>query len=97
MLDSIHRVKGSSDEDWEIKYEETSKRYKDGFEEMKRGERTGYAKVIYSRVFFPNGDGDYESSRGLDNEKLGLPEEDLDETTKKVLEMVESGWNPWMG
>ncbi|KAH0383015.1 NAD(P)-binding protein, partial [Aureobasidium melanogenum] len=39
--------------------------------------------------------GDYETSKGLDNEGLNLPQEDLDEATKRTVEMVNSGWNPF--
>ena len=95
MLDSIHRVTGTADKDWEITYEPTAQRYKNGMDEMQKGVMTGFAKAMCSRVFFPNGDGDYESGRGLANDSLGLPKEDLDEATKRTVEMVESGWNPF--
>lgn len=95
ILDSIHRVTGTTDKDWEITHEATDQRRKNGLEEMQKGIQTGYAKAMYSRVFYPTGDGDYESSRGLANEVLGLPKEELDDATKRTLEMVESGWNPF--
>ena len=95
MLDSLHRVLGTTDKDWNITHEPTAQRYKDGINEMQKGAMTGYAKAMYSRCFFPNGDGDHESSRGLANDLLGLPKEDLDEATKRTVEMVESGWNPF--
>ena len=95
MLDSIHRVTGTTDKDWEITYEPTAQRYKNGIAEMQKGAMTGFAKAMYSRNFFPNGGGDFESSRGLANDLIGLPTEDLDEATKRTVEMVESGWNPF--
>ncbi|KAE8440888.1 hypothetical protein EG329_006355 [Mollisiaceae sp. DMI_Dod_QoI] len=95
MLDSIHRLTGSTDADWEIDYEPTAERYEKGKEEMQNGVWTGLAKAMYSRTFFPNGDGDFESSRGLANSLIGLPKEDLDEATQRTLDMVESGWNPF--
>ncbi|KUJ10990.1 putative oxidoreductase CipA [Mollisia scopiformis] len=93
MLDSIHRITGTTDKDWEIDSEPSITRYENGKAEMKSGVRTGLAKQMYSRIFFQNGDGDYESTRGLDNELLGLPKDDLDEATKRTLDMVESGWS----
>jgi len=42
-------------------------------------------------MFFNNGDGDYESRRGLDNKTLGLPAEDLDEYTAIGVRMGENG------
>lgn len=59
MLDSLNRVLGTTDKDWEIKYEPTAERYKEGLAELQQGVRTGFAKAMYSRVFFPNGDGDF--------------------------------------
>jgi len=50
---------------------------------------------MYARCFYPDGSGDFESSHGLDNEALGLASEDLDAATKRTIEMVESGWNPF--
>lgn len=94
MLDSIHRVTGTTDKDWEITHEATDQRHKNGLDEMQKGIQTGYAKAMYSRVFYPIGDGDYESSRTLANKVLELPKEELDEATKRTVEMVERGWNP---
>jgi len=93
MLDSLHRVVGTTDGDWEIRYEESRARYEKGLEEMRSGMRTGFAKVMYTRCFYPNGGGDFEGKE-LANEVLGLPKEDLDDATRLAVEMVESGWNP---
>ena len=95
MLDSLHRVNGTTDKEWNITYEPTAQRYKDGKDEMQKGIMTGMAKAMYARGFFPNGDGNFESSRGLANDLIGLPKDSLDEATKRVVEMVESGWNPF--
>lgn len=95
MLDSIHRVTGSSDVDWEISYQKSEERYKQGMQDMQKGDHMGFARAMYSRVFYPNGDGDFEARRGLDNESLGLRKEDMDEATKRTVEMVEAGYNPW--
>jgi len=97
MLDSIHRVMGTSDKDWEIVFEKSDERTAKGIEDMKKGQRLGFARAMYARGFYPNGGGDYESTRGLDNDKLGLPKEDLDVATKRTIEMVGSGWNPFAG
>jgi hypothetical protein len=44
MLDSIHRLTGAMDKDWEIVHEPSTERYKNGLEEMKKGERTGFLR-----------------------------------------------------
>jgi hypothetical protein len=95
MLDSVHRVMGTTDKDWEISYEPSGERYQNGLAELKAGERTGFAKAMYTRYFYPNGDGNYGAKLGLQNSLLGLGKEDLDEATKRTVEMVESGWNPF--
>lgn len=95
MLDSLHRVLGTTDKDWEITHESSEKRFRDGLEEQARGSRQGFAKALYSPNFFPDGRGDYETNQGVSNKLLGLPKESLDEATKRVVEMVESGWNPF--
>ncbi|KAH7397397.1 hypothetical protein BKA66DRAFT_454283 [Pyrenochaeta sp. MPI-SDFR-AT-0127] len=91
ILNSLHRVLGTRDEDWKISYERVEERYKHGLEEMQSGNRLGFAKAMYARLFFPSGEGDYETGHVLDNEKLGLPKESLDAATKRALDLVETG------
>jgi len=89
ILDSIHRVQGTTDKDWDIRYEPSAKRVADGCMAMRKGDYTGFAKAMYSRAFYPAADADFESRHGLANEVLGLPKEDLDEVTKAAIEAVE--------
>lgn len=90
MLDSLHRVLGTTDGDWTIDYEGSLERYKRGMAELQAGNQMGFATAMYARIFFPQGDGDYETMwGGLANEKLGLPKEDLDEMTKRAVDMAE--------
>lgn len=91
MLDSINRVTGTMDKDWEITYEPTSQRYRNGLDAMHKGAVTGFAKAMYSRFFYTNGHGDFESSRGLNNGLIGLPKEYLDKATQKAVDMVVRG------
>ena len=87
MLDSVHRVTGSTDADWTISYEPTQKRYKEGLAEMQAGDRRGFAKAMYARGFYPNGGGNHEETKGLDHEAIGLSKDSLDEATKRALEL----------
>lgn len=93
MLDSIHRVIGTTDKDWDIQFQPSEARYKQGLEELQKGQTTGYAKSMYAHAFFPHGDSHYEKTKGLDNSKLNLPKEDLDEITKNAIEMAENDFN----
>jgi hypothetical protein len=93
MLDSLHRVLGTTDEDWEISYQPCQERLDEGMKELQEGKREGYAKSMYVRVFFPDGRGDFETGNELDNGKLGLEKEDLDEATRRTVKMVEKGFS----
>jgi len=96
MFESWKRVTGDKDEDWSIEYEPSDVRYKEGVERLQAtGDRSAFGQVLYVRDFFPNGGGDFESTRGLDNSILGLPKEDLDERTKVAKRMVDSGYSYW--
>ncbi|KAH7398618.1 hypothetical protein DE146DRAFT_497297 [Phaeosphaeria sp. MPI-PUGE-AT-0046c] len=94
MLDSLHRILGTSDVDWEIKFEATSKRLQDGINEYASGMLTGIGKAMYARLFMRSQAGEPDFPGGLANETLGLPAEDLDEATRVAVQMVQSGWNP---
>lgn len=92
MLDSILRVSGDQESDWTIDYEPAEERFKAGQEYMKGGDfLRGYQTCMYTRVFYKDGSGDY--SHKLDNEKLGISEENVDQATKKALEMVKNDYN----
>ncbi|CAG8336511.1 unnamed protein product [Penicillium nalgiovense] len=98
MLDSLHRVLGTTDSDWEISYESVAKRLADGAEEMAKGIFTGMPKALYGSVFLAsNKEADFAGTMGLANDILGLPKEDLDEATKRAVDMVAAGWNPFPG
>ena len=88
MLDSVARVTGTVAADWTVTHEPSPDRYRAGVEEMQGGNFLGFAQLMYTRLFYPNGGGEYETSRGLENRVLGLPEEDLDEFTKSAVERV---------
>lgn len=91
MFESVKRVTGTSDYDWTITHESAEKRWKDGGAALQQGNMDAFAKMLYSRMFLPNGDGDYQSSRGLHNELLGLDVEILDEFTAIGIRMAENG------
>ena len=80
------RVTGTATGDWDINREPSVERYRAGVEEMQKGNFLGFAKMMYTRVFYQDGSGDFEASKGLLNGVLGLPEEDMDEYTKVAVE-----------
>lgn len=82
MFESVLRVTQTKPEDWSISYENSKERYQRGVELLKAGDRQGHAMAMYTRIFFPDKPGAFEDRKGLHNELLGLPKEDIDEFTK---------------
>jgi hypothetical protein len=82
MMESVLRVTKTSIDDWKVTKEPVKSRYAAGVAEMQKGDRHGFAKLLYARAFYPNGGGNFEKTRGLQNDVLGLPKEDIDEYTK---------------
>lgn len=87
MFESVLRVTGDKESDWTVKAENSKERYADGMAMMKSGNPMGFVKLMYTRIFYPNDGGDFEKTKGTSNAVLGLPKEDLDEATKRALDM----------
>jgi hypothetical protein len=90
MFESVKRVTGTTDKDWKIGHIPSEQRFREGQEAMKKGDRDGFTRQMYARIFFPTGEGDH-TRLGLANEALGLPEEDIDEVTKGGLVLLDQG------
>jgi len=90
---SLLRVTGTTEVDWKIGYEESKTRFEDGQKELAAGNRAGFGKLLYARMFYKDGSGDIRAK--LHNEVLGLPKENLDEFTKKAIELHESGYGAY--
>ena len=89
MLESVKRVTKTADADWTITYQSSEQRWKDGTAALKQGDFGAFPKMLYSRMFFRDGSGDIQSIRGLHNDLLDLPVEDLDEWTAIGVRMGE--------
>ncbi|KAK6379294.1 hypothetical protein LTS17_006212 [Exophiala oligosperma] len=88
---SVLRVTGTTEKDWTVTYEDAHERYKAGVSELQSGNMDGFPKLLYARVFWRGGGGDFESVKGTSNDLLGLPKEDLDDRTKAAIEMATEG------
>lgn len=86
MLDSALRVTHTTLEDWTVSKEPAQQRYRQGLEAAQKGDRTGFAKAMTTRVFFSDGAGNHEKTKGTSNDLLGLPEESIDEATERAIE-----------
>ncbi|KAF7187996.1 Bifunctional pinoresinol-lariciresinol reductase 1 [Pseudocercospora fuligena] len=92
MFDSVLRVTGDKESDWKIIHEDAKERFERSVDIMEKGNIVGFAMRLYTRVFYKNGGGDLSDK--VVNKELGLPEEDLDEYTKKAIEMAKED-NIW--
>lgn len=86
MFESVKRVTGTTDADWTITHEDTKTRYEDGLAQVKAGNMAGFGKLLYARAFYPDELSD--TSEKVQNELLGLPIENLDESTKVGIDLV---------
>lgn len=91
MFESVKHVTRTTDTDWTITHESAEQRWKDSKAALQQGNMNAFTKMLYSRIFFPNDDGDYQSTRGLHNDLLGLTVEDLHEFTAIGVRMGENG------
>lgn len=94
MLNSVIRVTGLKESDWTFKYEPSVERFQRGQTMLKGGDLIGFRVLMYARVFFKDGCGDLTLK--LDNDKLGLPKEDLYEATKEAIKLSENAYG-YMG
>ncbi|KAI1021974.1 hypothetical protein LB504_007241 [Fusarium proliferatum] len=95
ILDSLHRVLGTTDDDWDIKYELSAQRVEEGAEEMRNGSQHGFIKWLCANTFLPENIASDFTKKEVANGILGLVEEDLDDATKRVVTRLEHGWNPF--
>ncbi|KAF2646630.1 putative oxidoreductase CipA [Massarina eburnea CBS 473.64] len=85
MLAAVQHVTKTTDADWKITSMPAKDKYEDGKKRLFAGDRTGFGDLLYSRTFFPGENAMlYSVTKGSDNEKLGLPKEDLEEATRNV-------------
>jgi len=91
MLESVLRVTGTDLNAWKVTKVSVKEYYKSGVEEFQKGNRIGFAQLLYSRAFFPESSGNFGATKGLHNDSLGLPKEDLDEFTTIGVQMSEKG------
>lgn len=92
MLESALRVTGTKESDWTISKEPATERWANGLKEMQEGSRIGFAKMLYTRVFYQDGAGNIDH-KGTLNSLLDLPTEDIDEATKIAIERSKT--DPW--
>lgn len=92
MFEVAKRVTGTTDADWTVEHEDSQERFARAQKGMQDPATRiqSFSTQMYTRIFFPTGEGDY-TKLDLANDKLGLPEEDIDESTKEGMRLLEEG------
>ncbi|KAJ6028141.1 hypothetical protein N7540_003717 [Penicillium herquei] len=86
MFESVKRVTGTTNANWTITYENTSKRYENGLAQVRVGNMIHFSKMLYARGFYPDGSGDLLTKSH--NELLALPNENLDQSTSAGIYLI---------
>lgn len=89
MFESVKRVTGTTDSDWKIEHVSSDERYQEALRKMSTGDLAGFTEQMYTRIFFPTGEGD--QTKNLANKALELPEEDIDESTREGMRLDKLG------
>ncbi|PWN40270.1 NAD(P)-binding protein [Ceraceosorus guamensis] len=94
MLDSVQQVTHTTDADWTIDLSTSAREaWQQGTEELRAGNRMGFAQALYSRMFYPEDQpGNLKDVTAVDNQLLGLPKEDLEEHTRQAVDMAKENY-----
>ncbi|KAH8813010.1 hypothetical protein F5884DRAFT_751303 [Xylogone sp. PMI_703] len=84
MLASVLRQTETKEEDWTITKVPAQELHSTSSKQIAEGKKDAYASYLYSRIFFPDGSGDFEH-KGTLNSMLNLPKEDIDEATNNAI------------
>ncbi|KAB2110756.1 hypothetical protein AG0111_0g884 [Alternaria gaisen] len=87
MFEAVQKATGTTEKDWKITSEPAKERLATARQRMMMGDRRSFATVLYTRYFIDE-TGLYEKNHGLNNDELGLPKEDLDEATKRAVDLA---------
>lgn len=90
MFDSVMRVTGTTAKDWTVTKQPARERFEEGRKAVSGGDQMGFIKLLYTRPFLGD-DGNFGKTKGLQNDMLALPKEDIDDFTKIGIERQKSG------
>lgn len=85
MFQSVLRVTGDKESDWKITKVQARERVAEAGKALQAGDHSAYVTIMYTRIFYDDGNGDYEAKGKLANHELGLPKENLDDATRSAI------------
>ena len=89
MLAAVLRDTGDKEVNWTTKHKPSKERYDKAIQMMQGGDMTGLLIAMVTRVFYSDLCGDLTYK--LDNENLGLPNEDLEVATEEAVDTATRG------
>ncbi|KAH6881667.1 hypothetical protein BKA58DRAFT_327783 [Alternaria rosae] len=95
MFEAVQKVTGTTERDWKITSEPLKQRLATARERMMMGDRMSFATALYTRYFIDEA-GLFERDHKLSNEDLRLPKEDLNEATKRAVDLAKSDFHTKM-
>jgi hypothetical protein len=88
IFNALKKATGTTDQDWQISKIPVDQAIAQGNKEAQNENRAGMIDVLYGMNFKPGMGGNFQHK--IDNELLGLYEEDLDEVVKSVVHKLEA-------
>jgi hypothetical protein len=88
MFDALKKATGTTDKDWQISKVPVDQAVAKGNKDAQNGNRAGMIDVLYGMNFKPGMGGNFQHK--IDNEFLGLYEEDLDEVVRSAIYKLEA-------
>jgi hypothetical protein len=85
IFEAVKKVSGTSDEEWAITEKDAGTWIQEGWETVKSGNFMGMMAVLYGHYMKGGPTSNFEAVRGISNDILGLPVEDLGEGVRKAL------------
>ncbi|KAI9727339.1 MAG: hypothetical protein M1828_006959 [Chrysothrix sp. TS-e1954] len=77
LLEEVQTATQTTDSDWKVSSRPVDEVIVDGHARLKQGDFMGMINVLLGNTFKAGMGGEYESTKGLDNQKLGLPKDDF--------------------
>ena len=88
ILNAVQKSTDTTDSDWNISHKSGQAYIDEGSAMLKQGDMYGMINILYGHHFVEGLGGNFSTSRKVANEALGLSKEDLEETTKRIVESV---------
>ena len=88
ILDAEQKVTKTTDADWAITHTDGQAFIDEGSSRLARGDFHGVLNLVYGNTMMEGHGGDYETTNGVSNKALGLPEESLEDAVRDVVEQL---------